>query len=318
MNKRKDACRLLLSDPRTRSVLSDDRVRLSLPDEVGDCFNDFIELEQGLGLGRLHYCPSVPLIEETNGPHNGRVMVITLGMQGSSCYEGQDATRLDFKKGHTTISSFNSMAGERRYSEGTTVSQLRLIVHEKLICKYVGHERTERILGGDTLNCLAFRANTPATETHANALFSQLLPLRNQMPRLGVHIHTLSLLSEQFNLLAPEKNNTSSIFPSQDIERIEQARQLMNDALDQPLTLHYLAAMVGTNKNKLKEGMIYLYNKTPTELLLELRMNKALALLSSGQQVSQVAWQVGYKYANNFTVAFSRYYGKSPKTMFGK
>ena len=102
------------------------------------------------------------------------------------------------------------------------------------------------------------------------------------------------------------------------IERIEQARQTMEERLDKPLTLDYLATIVGINKNKLKDGMIYLYNATPTELLLELRMTKALTLLETGLQVSQVAWRVGYKYANNFTVAFTRYYGKSPKALFGK
>lgn len=93
---------------------------------------------------------------------------------------------------------------------------------------------------------------------------------------------------------------------------------MMDEHLDKPLTLDYLASTVGINKNKLKDGMIYLYNATPTELLLELRMTKALTLLETGLRVSQVAWKVGYKYPNNFTVAFTRYHGKSPKALFGK
>jgi len=52
-------------------------------------------------------------------------------------------------------------------------------------------------------------------------------------------------------------------------------------------------------------------------LLLELRMRKAYALLESGQQVAQAGWQVGYKYPNNFSVAFARYFGRSPKAIFG-
>ncbi|MNY67242.1 Regulatory protein PchR [compost metagenome] len=63
-------------------------------------------------------------------------------------------------------------------------------------------------------------------------------------------------------------------------------------------------------------SFIKLYGINPTEYLLEIRMRKALALLDSGLQVAQVAWQVGYKYPNNFTVAFTRFYGKSPKAMF--
>ena len=45
----------------------------------------------------------------------------------------------------------------------------------------------------------------------------------------------------------------------------------------------------------------------------------ALFILSSLLAlVAQAAWQVGYKYPNNFTVAFTRYFGRSPKSIFGK
>lgn len=318
MSERRNCCRLTMEEPRTRTVLGDGKTRLQLPEEIGQCFHDFVELEPGLGLGRLHYRPSVPLIEETNGPHEGRVMVITLGMKGRSCYQGQDATCLEFQKGYTTISSFRGIPGERRYEADDTVSQLRVVAHESLICKYVGSERAAEILGNQQLSRLAFHASTPAAMAHANALISHLLPCQSRLSRLDLHIHTLSLLNEQFSLLAPQHGAAASPFSPAEIERIEQARQTMEERLDKPLTLDYLATIVGINKNKLKDGMIYLYNATPTELLLELRMTKALTLLETGLQVSQVAWRVGYKYANNFTVAFTRYYGKSPKALFGK
>lgn len=318
MGAQKHGCRLTFDDPRTRSILEDGKIRLSLPEELGYCYYDRVELEPGLGLSRLHYRPNTHLIEETRGPHLGRVMVITLGIKGRSCYMGQDATNLEFKHSHTTISSFHPIAGERHYAAGETVSQLRIVAHECLICKYMGEERTAKILGKNRLCRLAFRASSPMTMAHANALLSHLLPCQSSLSRLDLHIHTLSLLNEQFALLVPQLQTPSAPFSLSEIERIEQVRHIMNECLDKPLTLDYLATVSGINKNKLKEGMIYLYNCTPAELLLELRMQKALALLQAGQQVSQVAWQVGYKYANNFTVAFTRYHGRSPRAMFGR
>lgn len=318
MSAHKSCYRLTMEEPRIRSVLSDGKTRLQLPDEIGQCFQDFVELEPGLGLGRLHYRPTVPLIEETSGPHEGRVMVITVGMKGRSCYDGQDVTSLEFQKGYTTISSFQGVPGERRYEADVTVSQLRVVAYEPLICKYVGPERAAETLGGNQLRRLAYRASTPATMAHANALISHLLPSNRPLSRLDLHIHTLSLLNEQLSLLAPQHGAVASPYSPADIDRIEQARQMMDEHLDKPLTLDYLATIVGINKNKLKDGMIYLYNATPAELLLELRMTKALALLETGLRVSQVAWKVGYKYPNNFTVAFTRYHGKSPKALFGK
>lgn len=245
-------------------------------------------------------------------------MVITLGMQGRSRYEGQDATQLEFAQGHTTITAFRAIPGERRYEAGGVVSQLRIIAHEDLIDRYAGRERTDRILGNRRLNCLAFRASTPAAMAHARALLSHLLPCQGEPSRLDLHIHTLSLLGEQFNLLAPPRRARALPFSPSEIERIEQAHRIMSECLDKPITLDYLATAVGINVHKLRDGMIRLYNSTPAELLLELRMTKALALLKAGYQVAQTAWQVGYKYPNNFTVAFTRYHGKSPKAMFGR
>ncbi|MFC3340402.1 helix-turn-helix domain-containing protein [Paracandidimonas soli] len=318
MSTSKSCCRLSVDEPRIHSSLGDGKTRQQLPDDLGHCYQDLLELEPGLRLNRLHYHPRIPLIEETNGQHKGRVMVITLGMKGRSRYVCRDATRLEFQKGHTTITSFCAIPGDRHYEAGHCVSQLRIIVSEALIAKYVGQERASRILGNHQLNCLASRASTPSALAHARALISHLLPGQGQLPRLDMHIHTLSLLSEQFNLLAPQHRACASPFSPSEIERIEQARQMMGEHLDKPLTLEYLATTVGINKNKLKDGMIHLYNGTPARLLLDLRMTKALALLESGYQVAQAAWQVGYQYPNNFTVAFTRYHGKSPKAMFGK
>ncbi|MCU9949128.1 helix-turn-helix domain-containing protein [Pseudomonas sp. PDM13] len=47
-------------------------------------------------------------------------------------------------------------------------------------------------------------------------------------------------------------------------------------------------------------------------------MHKAHLLLESGCQVAQAAWQVGYRHPNNFSAAFTAFFGKSPKTVFGK
>jgi len=52
-------------------------------------------------------------------------------------------------------------------------------------------------------------------------------------------------------------------------------------------------------------------------LLLKMRIRKAYALLESGQQVAQAGWLVGYKYPNNFSATFTRYFGRSPKAVFG-
>jgi len=321
MSQRKGCCRLTTDQPRSCRALADGRVRLQLPDDLGNCYTEYMELEQGVLLGRLHYHPTRPLVEESNGPHAGRVMVVTFGLRGESGYRGEDTSNLLFKAGHTTITAFRALRGERHYKEDGPTSQLRLVVNEAALNKYVGPERATQLLGCAGLHRLSFHASSSATMAHAAALTRYMQPCAMAQPnshhRLDLHIHALSLLAEQFNLLAPAKPAGAASLSADDIERIERARGILASQLHQPLTIEYLATAAGMSVHKLKEGFRYLYNSTPMGVLLELRMRKAYTLLEAGKQVAQAAWQVGYKYPNNFSVAFTRYFGRSPKSIFG-
>ncbi len=320
MSAQKHSCRLTPNEPRALCAQDDGRVRLQLPDDLGHCYTECMQLEQDILLGRLHYHPTRPLIEESLGPHEGRVMVVTVGLRGRSGYRGTDASSLLFEAGHTTISTFRALRGERHYEAGSPVSQLRLVIGEPALNRYVGPARAARILGSGGLHRLAFRGSTGATLAHAAALNRYMQPCVMAQPqchhRLDLQIHALSLLAEQFNLLAPPPSDSAPL-TTEDLERIERARDILAQQLDQPLTTEYLATTVGINEHKLKEGFRYLYDNTPAGVLLELRMRKAYTLLEAGLQVAQAAWQVGYKYPNNFSVAFTRYYGRSPKSVFG-
>lgn len=312
-------CRITASEPRARQEYDDGRVRQQLDNALGNCYSEHLALEDGLVLGRLHYHPTRPIIEETHAPHSGQVMVMTIGLEGVSGYQGADAANLVFKAGHTTTTTFGSVTGERQYEAGQTASQLRVVVHERLLARYVGEQRAVQLLGSGRLHHLGFRASSAVTMAHASALVRYMQPsAQGQLNRLDLQIHALSLLSEQVNLLAPVAPTGQGTLTTQDIARLERARNVLCEQLHTALTVEYIATTVGMNEHKLKQGFHTLFNTTPMAMLLELRMRKAYTLLESGQQVAQAAWQVGYKYANNFTVAFTRYYGRSPKSIFGK
>lgn len=310
--------RLGLDVPRQISHLSNGWRRQQLPTDLGSCYSEHTELETGLALIRLHYHPQRPLIEETACPHQGRVLVITLGLNGDSGFCQQNSTDLSFKAGYTTISTFADTPGARHYAADRPVSQLRLVVNEPWLQRNLGTARCEQILGNGKLHRLAFSASSSATCTHVSALSRYIdAELYNVPARLHTHIHALSLLAEQFDQLAPDSETGSPVCSNQEAERIEKARFLMGQHLDAPLTLSYLSQQVGLSEHKLKQGFRQLYDKSPSQLLTELRMHKAYALLTSGHQVAQAAWMVGYRYPNNFSVAFTRFFGRSPKSVMG-
>lgn len=308
--------RLGLDVPRQMFQLKNGWCRRQLPPDLGLCYSEHLELETGLALIRLHYHPRRPLIEETACPHQGRVLVVTLGVNGVSAFYQQNNSDLSFKAGHTTISTFANTPGERHYKANQSVSQLRLAVNEVWLQRYLGDERCNALLGDGHLHQLAFHHNSMATNSHIKALNRHNQPNINDMPnKLNAHIHALSLLAEQFEQLVPEPCKEKQVFSTQELERVEQARNLMNQNLDIDLTLSYLSHQVGLSEHKLKQGFQYLYNTSPKQLLTELRMHKAHTLLTSGYQVAQTAWMVGYRYPNNFSVAFTRFFGHAPKSV---
>ncbi len=287
-------------------------MRQQLPEELGECYSERLAFDNDLMLVRSRYRPTRNLIEDTVSPHNRPMLVITFGMQGDSGYKGADGSAVAFKAGFTTVTAFQSSLGERCYASDTTVSQLRLVIGESTLNRYIGEQRTRQLLGNGHVRQLAYRTTSTASDSHASAL------THGASGTLAMHIHSLSLLSEQLQRLSPDTVPASVQFSATDLDKLERVRDLMQEHMDQPLTVAYLCAAVGLNEFKLKQGLHYRFNTTPHRMLLEMRMRKAHTLLESGCQVAQAAYQVGYRFPNNFSAAFTRFFGKTPKAVFGK
>jgi AraC-like DNA-binding protein len=98
-----------------------------------------------------------------------------------------------------------------------------------------------------------------------------------------------------------------------DLEKLNLAKQIINDNLKQPYSIIDLAHKVGLNDFKLKKGFKEAFGTTVFGYLLTLRMEKATIMLSSGDhKVSEVAHEVGYKNAHHFSVAFKKKFGYLP------
>lgn len=283
--------------------------RHSLPDDIGDCHADLLDLDDGLSLVHSRYAPARDLIEESVANHGGRTLVITLAMQGVSAYRGADGTALDFRGGHTTVTAFQRGAGERRYLAGSAVSQLRLLVGEGVLRRYAGDDRAEGLLGDGRFRQLA-QGPTPPDLAAASA------QLASGDDPLDTHIRALTLLARHLRALTPGPQ--AARFSQADVARLEAARALMQSQMDRDLTVQYLCLATGLNEFKLKQGFRALYGGSPGRLLTELRMRRAWELLETGCQVAQAAYQVGYRHPANFSAAFMRFHGRTPKSVFGK
>lgn len=99
-----------------------------------------------------------------------------------------------------------------------------------------------------------------------------------------------------------------------DASRIEQARDYLAQNYVNPPNIIELARRFGLNGTKLKESFRQIVGFTIYEYILRLRMERAAAMLISGDyDIAQVAYAVGYEYPANFTAAFKRHFGLLPR-----
>jgi AraC family transcriptional activator of pyochelin receptor len=289
-------------------------LRQQLPDSLGECYSDRFELGSDLAIVHSRYRPTRDVVEQSTLQNTARTLVLTFGIEGESGYVGKDGGTLTFCRDHTTVSSFRNSVGARYFKADSAVTQLRLIVGEHALIHYLGEKRVDQLLGGESFRQLAFGKTSPSSLSHAAALIRSAAS--HSCDILGMHIDALNLISEQRLLTVSAKAETIRL-SERDIKKLERVKSIMQTQMDQPLSINYLCAAVGLNESKLKEGFRYRFKTSPARMLMELRMRKALLLLESGSQVAEAAYQVGYQHPSNFSTAFSRFFGWSPKSVFG-
>lgn len=111
-----------------------------------------------------------------------------------------------------------------------------------------------------------------------------------------------------------QKTSSKEKWRKEDRDKIHGLRDYIETAYLEPLNLRGLSLAFGLNEYKLKKGYRHFFNMTVFEHILQLRMQKAQALLN-GQQltVSDVAHLVGYNNASSFSYEFKKRFGYSPR-----
>ncbi|MEO0767811.1 MAG: AraC family transcriptional regulator [Cyanobacteria bacterium J06649_4] len=141
-------------------------------------------------------------------------------------------------------------------------------------------------------------------------------PYRGMLEHLLLESKVLELLALQFALLggedAPAAKQIS--FRAKDADRVQYAKELIEQQMCDPPSLAELAQLSGLNEFKLKQGFRHLFRTTVFGYLYDYRMAQAQNLLRNDyMNVAQVAAQVGYRSPEAFSTAFRRKFAVSPK-----
>jgi AraC family transcriptional regulator, transcriptional activator of the genes for pyochelin and ferripyochelin receptors len=123
----------------------------------------------------------------------------------------------------------------------------------------------------------------------------------------------LALVLEQELEYQEEKPLVAKLKPD-DMERLHQAKAILQQNLANPPSLMQLARQVGLNECTLKQGFRWVFNTTVFGYLRQCRMERAKLLLMQGQiGVREAAQAVGYTSQSRFANRFRQTFWVNPK-----
>lgn len=274
-----------------------------------------LEIQPGFSVVRSSFMPRRDVKEGHANPPEKGTLVLTFALEGTSAYRSAQGDHLAFQTGFTTAATFMGSAGERYFAGGQRVAQLRLLVQEQVLGRFMKPSDCAQLMPSRGVRPLASARTSAASSVHALALYRN--PQASGLAALDCQIHALSLLAEQLRALGLVEADPAGQARARDRDRLTQARDLMHVQMDRPLTLAYLATNAGMSVTRFKTGFQELFGVSPGQLVLQIRMERAHHLLETGCRVAQVAWQVGYAHPGNFSAAFARYFGYPPGTRLG-
>ncbi|WP_340051580.1 AraC family transcriptional regulator [Pseudomonas proteolytica] len=250
--------------------------------------------------------------------HEGaeRMLVIAFALSGQSEFRCPKGREMKFQPNQATVSIFREGQGQRVYAADTPIQQLRLVVTESALARFIGPQRCQGLLGSALGPHESFRQVACCDINPSEHLRRLKSPSIHQEDGLTQRIHALSLLSEQLQALEVTSSRQAKL-TARDLDTLDRIDLFMQSNLDKPLNNAYLCTAMGVSEYRLKEYFRQVHGISPGRYLLELRMTRARELLAAGYRVSEVAYKVGYQHPNNLTAAFTRHFGHTPKSVCG-
>lgn len=299
-------------------------VKWEWPEEIGNGFISTIKLRPGLMLGIGDF----RLIEDIAVNFEPKYHSVAFGFSVSGSMrctvnseEGQKGF-WSYKPGHSVMGYLPEwQQGIVKYSVGTQVCYVGIWIDSLLLNTFMDGQHNHIPIGmRDIVNGAEEQYYYQASimTPSVNMAIQQILdcPYQSSLKRLYLESKALELITHSMaQFIAPEATlKKDSVFQADDMERIREAGNVLMRDLENPPSLIELARQVGVNKNKLNQGFWKIFGTSVFDHLRILRLERARELLESKEKnVTEVAFDVGYKHHGNFTRAFKNHFGTNPK-----
>jgi AraC-like DNA-binding protein len=293
-----------------------DCLHQSLPENLGVGYSNIFQLDQDLSYIETRYTPFKDLAVLSQMEYQEPRLVVTLGLKGQSRFAGNHG-EVTFNEGYAAITTITSSIGERQYQANKPMTQLRLSMSKKWLDRYFGENKSTQLFNKNGAQLLSHQPISSQGIMAAQQLLT--CNVSREVKRVFMHGQAMSILAAELSHLCEDSHRDSARFSPKDRAIAKLAQDILFHEFRNPPSVEELSKRVGTNQFKLKHLFHHFFNNTPYGLLLEIRMNNAYQLLESKRcQVSVAADLVGYSHASNFSAAFIKHFGISPKAIAKK
>jgi len=289
-------------------------IKNSFPLEIGTDYMEKIYIQDGFLFSKTNYNIEKPIFLEAK--QEERKFVITISLKGNTTYiNSGDKKIIPFKEGFTTISLFENTQGFREFKD-KQINQIRLILSESFLRRNFQKSLVEKyFFNKQNLQLIDFRLTSIQSQFLLNDILN--CSLAGELANIYKQGKIFELLSLEISKL--QKNEDDIFLDDYDRSAILKAKEILLNNLQNPPSIVGLAKMVHLSEVKLKRGFKQIYKTSPYQLLVSHKMNLAKNMLESGEyNINEIALQVGYKFANNFTNAFYKEFKIRPKDILKK
>ncbi|MDN5106325.1 AraC family transcriptional regulator [Aliarcobacter butzleri] len=291
-----------------------DIIKNSFPLEIGTDYMEKIYIQDGFLFSKTNYNIEKPIFLEAK--QEERKFVITISLKGNTTYiNSQDKKIIPFKEGFTTISMFENTQGFREFKD-KQINQIRLILSESFLRRNFQKSLVEKyFFNKQNLQLIDFRLTSIQSQFLLNDILN--CSLVGELANIYKQGKIFELLSLEISKL--QKNENDIFLDDYDRSAILKAKEILLNNLQNPPSIVTLSKMVHLSEVKLKRGFKQIYKTSPYQLLVSHKMNLAKNMLENGEyNINEIALQVGYKFANNFTNAFYKEFKIRPKDVLKK
>ncbi|MCG3700664.1 AraC family transcriptional regulator [Aliarcobacter butzleri] len=289
-------------------------IKNSFPLEIGTDYMEKIYIQDGFLFSKTNYNIEKPIFLEAK--QEERKFVITISLKGNTTYiNSGDKKIISFKEGFTTISMFENTQGFREFKD-KQINQIRLILSESFLRRNFQKSLVEKyFFNKQNLQLIDFRLTSIQSQFLLNDILN--CSLVGELANIYKQGKIFELLSLEISKL--QKNEDDIFLDDYDRNAILKAKEILLNNLQNPPSIVTLAKMVHLSEVKLKRGFKQIYKTSPYQFLVSHKMNLAKNMLENGEyNINEIALQVGYKFANNFTNAFYKEFKIRPKDILKK